>query len=40
MNTTPTPRKIAGFELLERWLRGLVVARPVYAAAAFSSRRT
>ncbi|GIW05711.1 MAG: hypothetical protein KatS3mg060_0516 [Dehalococcoidia bacterium] len=40
MPSTLTPRKIAGLELIETWLRSLLRGRTFYAAAALSSRRT
>jgi hypothetical protein len=40
MAATPIPRKIAGFELIERWVRSVLATRPAYAAATLSSRRT
>lgn len=40
MELALAPRKILGFELLERWIRALLAAKPLYAGGAFSSRRT
>ncbi len=37
---SPAPGVIAGFELLEGWIRGLLAVKLHYPAATLSSRRT